>query len=146
MAIRGFGNQNNLQMRLGLNSTKKTFQGEEQSPAEQTPVKPEEQVGSKASLKPIKTLKPITSDNVDSLLVGKGIKINRPKSGQPKGPSIKLQAHIGTMPSELTGAEGDKWLADHNAKNGDTVKYRGNVYLITGYMVPYGYILEKLND
>ena len=77
MAISGFGAQNNLSLGLSLNANKK-----QQSIVKQEETTKQEEV-KKEDLQETKTAgKQINFGQVDSLLVGKGIKINKPEQAE----------------------------------------------------------------
>ena len=83
MAISGFGAQNNLSLGLSLNANKK-----QQSIVKQEETTKQEEV-KKEDLQETKIVgKQINFGQVDSLLISKGVKINKP--AQPEQPEIKL--------------------------------------------------------
>ena len=121
MAISGFGNtQNSLSLGLNLKTNQKNKQADTQK--EETlkaePVKVELN-SPKPSLGDVK----VNIEDVNSYLVGKGIKINKPKQlEEPEEPTIKLNASF-----MYENMERFKDTIGKNIyKNGDTVQVIGD--------------------
>ena len=95
MAISGFGAQNNLKLTkpLNLNQVNQQVQAQEEE-TKNVEIKQVDLQAPKTSLGQLKY------GQVESLLAGKGIKINRPEE-----PAVKLNAHYGSL---------DDWISAYN--------------------------------
>ena len=120
MAISGFGNTPG-NLRLGKSLT--LGQNKQQGEVQKEEAKKEEPL--KAETAPSK-LSPgqLKFDQVDSLLIGRGIKINKPT--QPEQPAMSLLGDLG----DASGKDLGKFLRDGDAKHGDTFMQDGKAWKI----------------
>ena len=97
---------------------------------------------SDSSLKASKNQEPLAQIPLSNLQFIAGV---RPKSDTG---DILLGRHIGTTPDDDSKVR--NWLINNNAQAGDTLKIRGNVYIVKSVFLDEKgetrYQLERLND